>query len=288
MQARSPGWKREFPPRGGNGKPLQSSCLQNPMDRGAWRSTVHGVAESRTRLSDTAHRSLKWGHGSGPWSRKTSERRNFGYKHNLHVALWGSEFTWKLEFCGPKPGDTPRTQPSLGSSEGAWLCRTLISDFLLQNYKKTGLLLSHSVVGLCCSSTSKPIQLGWVTWDSIQVSRIGAVEACFLLMKTLMILTEGQPSTQTCNGPASCYAKASWFPEPHVFCWPSAGGLSKEPTCQCRRCKEAWIWILGQEDPPGVGYGNPLQYSWLENSSGRGAWWATVHSLAESDMTEAT
>ena len=32
----------------GNGNPLQYSCLENPMDRGAWRATVHGVAKSRT------------------------------------------------------------------------------------------------------------------------------------------------------------------------------------------------------------------------------------------------
>ena len=37
-------------PRGGNGYPLQCSCLDNPMDRGAWRATVHGVVKSRTRL----------------------------------------------------------------------------------------------------------------------------------------------------------------------------------------------------------------------------------------------
>ena len=30
--------------------PLQYSCLENPMDRGAWQATVHGVAKSRTRL----------------------------------------------------------------------------------------------------------------------------------------------------------------------------------------------------------------------------------------------
>ena len=40
-------------PGGGHGNPLQYSCLENPMDRGAWRATVHGVAESQTRLSDT-------------------------------------------------------------------------------------------------------------------------------------------------------------------------------------------------------------------------------------------
>ena len=36
----------------GNGTPLQYSCLENPVDRGAWWAAVHGVAKSRTRLSD--------------------------------------------------------------------------------------------------------------------------------------------------------------------------------------------------------------------------------------------
>ena len=36
----------------GNGNLVQYSCLENPMDRGAWRATVHGVAKSCTRLSD--------------------------------------------------------------------------------------------------------------------------------------------------------------------------------------------------------------------------------------------
>ena len=39
-------------PGEGNGNALQDSCLENPMDRGAWQATVHGVAKSRTRLSD--------------------------------------------------------------------------------------------------------------------------------------------------------------------------------------------------------------------------------------------
>ena len=34
----------------GNGTPLQYSCLENPMDGGAWWAAVHGVAKSRTRL----------------------------------------------------------------------------------------------------------------------------------------------------------------------------------------------------------------------------------------------
>ena len=39
-------------PGGGHGNPLQYSCLENPMDRGAWQATVHGVAKSLTWLSD--------------------------------------------------------------------------------------------------------------------------------------------------------------------------------------------------------------------------------------------
>ena len=39
-------------PGEGNGTPLQYSCLENLMDRGAWWATVHGVIKSQTRLSD--------------------------------------------------------------------------------------------------------------------------------------------------------------------------------------------------------------------------------------------
>jgi len=58
------------------------------------------------------------------------------------------------------------------------------------------------------------------------------------------------------------------------------GANGKEPACQCRRLKRHGF------DPclrrcPGVGNGNPLQYSCLENSMDRGAWWATVHGVAE-------
>ena len=42
-------------PGEGSGNPLQYSCLENPMDGGAWWATVHGVAKSRTQLNDFTH-----------------------------------------------------------------------------------------------------------------------------------------------------------------------------------------------------------------------------------------
>ena len=57
-------------PGGGHGNPLQYSCLANPMDRGAWRATVYGVAKSWTelkqlsmhnkRIEDTCKGNLSW------------------------------------------------------------------------------------------------------------------------------------------------------------------------------------------------------------------------------------
>ena len=43
----------------GNGNPLQYYCLENPMDRGAWWATVHGVTRSWTQLSDFTSLTIK-------------------------------------------------------------------------------------------------------------------------------------------------------------------------------------------------------------------------------------
>ena len=58
------------------------------------------------------------------------------------------------------------------------------------------------------------------------------------------------------------------------------GSAGKEPTCQCWRLQRRGFdpWVKS----PGGGNGNPLQYSCLGNPMDRGAWWATVHGVAES------
>ena len=75
----------------GNGIPLQYSCLENPMDRGAWRAAVHGVAKSWTRLSD------------------------FTFTYHFHalekeMATHSSVLAWRIPGTG-EPGGLP----SLGS-----------------------------------------------------------------------------------------------------------------------------------------------------------------------------
>ena len=51
------GWRSGISPGVGNGNPLQHSCLGNPMDRGAWWATVHGVMMCQTRPSEWAQHS---------------------------------------------------------------------------------------------------------------------------------------------------------------------------------------------------------------------------------------
>ena len=61
-----PGFGR--PPGGGHSNPLQYSCLENPMDRGAWQAAVHRVAQSHTRLKQLSMHSLNRGMQSVSYS----------------------------------------------------------------------------------------------------------------------------------------------------------------------------------------------------------------------------
>ena len=70
--------------REGNGTPLQYSCLENPMDGGAWKAAVHGVAEGQARLS------------------------NFTFSFHFHalekkIATYSSVLAWRIPGMG-EPG----------------------------------------------------------------------------------------------------------------------------------------------------------------------------------------
>ena len=95
MPVPSLGW--EDSPGEGNGNPLQYSCLENPMDRGAWRATVNGITKSGTWLSTCAHPSL---HCLGwEWTRKASSQLKIlsFYFHwtELNICFWQQGFSFQ-------------------------------------------------------------------------------------------------------------------------------------------------------------------------------------------------
>ena len=69
-----------------------------------------------------------------------------------------------------------------------------------------------------------------------------------------------------------------------VFLDVPSGSDGKESACNAGDLAS----ISGSGRSPGEGNGNPLQYSCLENPTDRGAWWATVHRAAQSDIVEVT
>ena len=59
-------------PGGGHGNPLQYSCLENPMERGAWQAAVHGVTKSQTQLRKLSTQAGRKEHRTKTFSKKSS------------------------------------------------------------------------------------------------------------------------------------------------------------------------------------------------------------------------
>ena len=85
-------------PGGGNGRSLQYSCLGNPMDRGAWRATVHGVAERQTWL--------KWPstHTATVWTTSLYYLDAHIYLHTFSSADYQINLPTQLTETSPPPG----------------------------------------------------------------------------------------------------------------------------------------------------------------------------------------
>ena len=90
-------------PGGGHGNPLQYSCLENPMDRGAWWATVHRVAQSRTRLKRLSMHTCMYMCVCFSWT-----RRKWLSVHTcmyMCVLLWLSH-VWLCDPIDPSPPDS--------------------------------------------------------------------------------------------------------------------------------------------------------------------------------------
>ena len=107
-------WVRKIPWRR-KWRPLQRSCLENPMDRGAWRATAHGVAQSRTRLSGRVPlhgQSLGLSTAHGPaWNQRgdtlaVSERPTAGWRETGAAA------------ATPWSGRAPQKSPGASETRG--------------------------------------------------------------------------------------------------------------------------------------------------------------------------
>ena len=103
---------------GGNGNPLQYSCLENPMDRGAWQVMVHGVAKSQTRDS------TKWINVHTPYYCPPSalevgsslKEWTAGGRPDSQTSWWGGSWT-----NGPSAGKSSNTRPQDGYEVVVWL-----------------------------------------------------------------------------------------------------------------------------------------------------------------------
>ena len=115
-------------PGGRNGNPLQDSCLENPMDRGAWGAAVHGVTKSQTRLKQLsthlAIRSSVWYNaansimnGQTDFILSAGQRQTTVMRCHweLHSSDWSEVAQSCLNLCTPLTA-APQAPPSMGLS----------------------------------------------------------------------------------------------------------------------------------------------------------------------------
>ena len=113
------------PPGEGNGNPLQYSCLENPIDRGAWWATVHGVTKSPTRLRDSArvHGELSSSQMFFYYVQKKKKRPKGYFLHTGHTVYYQPKFQYLLIFYEPQQKTkTPAYNPCSKQHSTPSLC----------------------------------------------------------------------------------------------------------------------------------------------------------------------
>ena len=170
MRFQSLGWED---PLVGSGNPFQYSCLENFMDRGAWRATVHGAAESRTWLSTIAIKLLPV---------------QFSSVAQLCPTLWPHELQHSRPPC---PSPTPWVYPnSCPLSRWTWPSHPLLSpsppafNFSQHQGLFKWVSSSHQVAKILEFSASTSVlpmitqdwsPLGWTGWISLQSKALSRV-----------------------------------------------------------------------------------------------------------------
>jgi len=221
-----------------------------------WSIGSHALGKSAT---------TSWGHSSSPVEWPTVRRISILKHFNCinFPAMWMSCMQWSPTFLTPATG-LVEDKLSMDQGMGAWfwddpsalhsLCSLFLSLLHQLHFRSLGI---------------RPWRLGTpaVLDGRIPSWHISATSWEILSQKpckwaTLEFLTHRNQEQNN-----FCYCKSLSFGFP-------GGSDDKESACP------------GSGRFAGEGHGNPLQYSCLENSMDRGAWWATIHGVTESDMTE--
>ena len=129
----------------GNGNPLQYSCLETPMDRGAWWAVVHGVAQSRTRLKRLSmHACIGEGNGN-PFQYPSLENPRDGG-------------AWRAAICGVAQSRTQLKRLSSSSSSRLCfvLCRFLTPRLLCASQTLLPASSPHPLLGTEYRMWKKP------------------------------------------------------------------------------------------------------------------------------------